>query len=204
MRSVAVGALVVLCVAAGFLWGAALGYTESVPGDPNRFDPVGRLPEVARFACDGCQLVEMDAHGVAPDGTVDLNADYEPMARYEFEAPTGTTPTGPIGSGGPQVDHVRVEVGAPRMTGSSDNQGNVSSFYNFGMSRNAFPVSHPDGSQAIDPPCVWTELWRHALAQGAPENAVAWIRYDRNGYEFQISGTKHRHRFDGECQPREK
>jgi hypothetical protein len=208
MRKTLVAVPVLIGVGAILPWGFFLGTTDFVPGDKTRFDPVAQLPDVASFACAGCKLVELSADGVASTGTVDLSAAYEPRVEYEFEgAPVSTNDAAnaavPIGARDNEVMHYNVSVAGPGMNGSGSHVG-YANFISFGMDRDEFPRTHNDGSSAVALPCSFKRLWERAMAKGAPEEAVARIKYSRRGYELVINGTDHRYEFDADCELSEK
>jgi hypothetical protein len=203
MRKLLVALPILIGLSALLPWGYFLGTTKSVPGDPTRFDPVARLSEMADFACEGCELVELTAYGVSADGTVNISASYEPRVDYEFEGSPRADVSGPVGTGGPEVNYYGVSLGQPGMRGSGSHVG-YSNFLSFGMDREESSRTQNSGSRAIATPCAFKQLWEHALTEGAPGEAVAWIKYSRRGYEFKIRGTDHRYKFEMDCKPVEK
>jgi hypothetical protein len=49
------------------------------------------------------------------------------------------------------------------------------------------------------PRCSFAQLWKDALAKGAPSDVVAIIRYTHKGYEFQANGREFKVYFDMDC-----
>lgn len=68
-----------------------------------------------------------------------------------------------------------------------------------GLDLDAGDVSGKPGQRPVPPPaCAFARLWDAAIAQGAPKDAVAQIRYDARGYTFNIPGIFNR-RFSADC-----
>ncbi len=69
------------------------------------------------------------------------------------------------------------------------------------MERNTLaPTGVIPGHEISPPTCAFADLWKTALEQGAPKEAVATITYDERGYAFVIRGTNIRHHFNQECE----
>jgi hypothetical protein len=64
------------------------------------------------------------------------------------------------------------------------------------------PTTTPFDEIVPEPSCAFTTLWKSAVREGAPEDAVAIIDYDAEGYTFNIVGTLVL-RFDHDCNLRE-
>ncbi len=51
------------------------------------------------------------------------------------------------------------------------------------------PTTSDPGAFLPDPDCTAQQLWETALKKDAPRDAVAYITYDADGYNFSISGV---------------
>lgn len=184
--------------------------SQPVPGDPARFDPIASFQALRAFAGEGAILTDFEASFVRSDGTLDLTAEYKPSPRVQAEflipaSPPADAP--PVGAGGlgPWFRRVTIEAYRPGQTGrvtSHGASGTVSySYENEGMTRDAdAPSTHRDA--ALEPPtCSFAELWRAAIAKGAPAHAVAVIEYDEDGYDFAIRDVGFDLEFDRGCKP---
>ena len=170
--------------------------SRSVPGDAASFDPIAQYDAVREYAGEGAQLLEMSAFYVKSDGTVDLNAAYDPYVSYEFfrlstsegqEAP-------PLGAGGSGSDQwyqtVTVEAWRPGKTWSIQSGSSNFTFTTQGLSREWDEPRNTMPGTAIDAPtCSFATLWQTAIQRDAPANAVAIIDYDGDGYSFRIRDT---------------
>lgn len=186
--------------------------TTSVPGDPNRFDPISTFQQVQSYAGPDAKFTELEAQFVRPDGTMDLNANYQPGPRvnyqfyHELERPPQNAP--PLGAGSKLdnkwYERIRVTISKPWQSFYvSSTGGGVNSRYNyinFGMQRkNDPPTSSTQAAIAPAPTCPFEQLWQQASQQGAPADAVATIHYDHGGYTFTIEGTKIKLIFAFDC-----
>lgn len=182
----------------------------AIDGDPARFDPVAGLDQVMSLAGPGARLELLRATGVRRDGTLDLTATYSPApyAAYELHrdapAPKAAPPVGAGGSpDGRWYQSLRVEASRPgKRRQVTQIGGGIAQRYwyvNQGLDLDAGDVSGKPGQRPVPPPaCSFVRLWEIAIAQGAPKDAVAQIRYDARGYAFNIPGTFSR-RFDANC-----
>jgi hypothetical protein len=166
-----------------------------MPGDARNFDPIAAYPAIADFAGREYQLYKIDIQYVRSDGTLDTFADYYPYANYYFMREVRPANARPIGAGGNpegvQYETVEVEIQRP---------GFRRRFTNLGMNRDVHsPVGSKPGGVIRDPQCSMARLWQVALERGAPESAVAVVRYDDNGYHFQIYDTNIDLQFDDLC-----
>src|SRR5206468_6698954 len=100
-----VGIIIVVVVVAGivpfFVSGGGTADTREVPGNATRFDPVAAFPGVLDYAGKDAQLTSLKAYFVRSDGMMDLTANYNPRAEYEFiikVPPPADAP--PVGAGG--------------------------------------------------------------------------------------------------------
>jgi hypothetical protein len=175
--------------------------TTTLASDPRRFEPLSGTSEVQAFVTAAAQLLEVDARHVRPDGTMDLEADYDPICMYKFRV-AGTPDARPLGAGGGRTENTEVEVivRRPGTMGSTTINGRTSNFFNRGM-RKSFALTNSRLSPAPPPRCSAAILWQAALSRGAPSSAVARIVYDASGYELTIQDTPVRVHFDSECRP---
>ena len=183
-----------------------------IAGDPARFDPVAGLGQALALAGPGARLERLDAYGVRRDGTLDLTARYTPAPRvtYQLHRPApAPDPAPPVGAGGSQDGNwyqaIRVEAYRPgqrRQVTSTTGTSRVRYFYvNRGLDLEEGAVSGSPGDPPIPPPaCRFAQRWEEAAAAGAPADAVAQIRYDEDGYSFNIPGIFNR-RYGRDCRP---
>lgn len=162
------------------------------------------------LAGPGARLELLRAAGVRRDGTLDLTAAYSPApsATYELhrDAPAPKTAP-PVGAGGSTdgrwYQSLRVEASKPgRRRQVTRIGGGVAQHYwyvSHGLDLDAGDVTGKPGQRPAPPPvCTFARLWNAAIAQGAPKDAVAQIRYDARGYTFNIPGIFNR-RFGADC-----
>jgi hypothetical protein len=155
-------------------------------------------------------LIEMDAYYVKPDGTLDLLADYGAWVRYEFarttDTPEDAPPIGAGGSDGQWYEVLSVQAAEPGRGVVSSRRGGFGwvtlRWVSKGISVEIDDPTTQIGEVVETPRCSYRQLWAYALEQGAPQNAVATIRYDANGYSFLIMDTPHNYDFTTDCQPR--
>ncbi len=184
--------------------------TKPISGDPTRFDPVGGLKDAQDFAGEGAQLISIVASYVRSDGTMDLNASYKPAPHTEYEfirevpKPADAPPVGAGGTkGGKWYEPVTIDVYEPGQTRHVTSiGGGISSEYNYtnqGMEKDVqSPTTNPSGETISKPTCSFADLWQVAIKEDAPEDAVAIIEYNSDGYVFNIVGTLVLE-FDKEC-----
>jgi len=196
----------------GELWRNDGGSVDP-PGDPRAFDPVASFAAVAAYAGPGATLVRMRAEQVRSDGRLDLTARYQPSPRAQYDFVREVPPPAdapPVGAGAPADGRwrQRIEVdlsrpGTRRYVRKVGKGGVLETQYVVrGMDRRE---EEPGGAlvETIAPPgCPLRDLWRIALEQGVPANAVASIGYDRDGYEFDVRGTRWSLRFGSDCKLR--
>jgi hypothetical protein len=188
--------------------------TKPVPGSsPATFDPIAAYAEVAKFAGEGVQLISINASQVRSNGTTDLTATYSPAPRVTYEfvkevpRPANAPPVGAGGtSAGPWYQKITIEAFQPGQSRRvSQSQGGMRFTYTYvneGMTRDvADPTTNVSGfTKPLDlPTCAFSELWRTALEQDAPSDAVAKIEYTDDGYSFRISGARISLDFDTDC-----
>jgi len=178
--------------------------TWFVAGDNHRFDPVAGYAGIHKFAGKDMQLVKMTAKFVRPDGTMDLYAKYQPTTVYNF-AKSVEVNLPPVGAGRTQAQqeqysHTTVTVYDPS-TYNLDVYRR--SYRNYGMQKTTIDnVSMDPGlsDKFVEAPrCSFADLWKQAIAHGAPKDAVATITYDQTGYAFQIPDVSFSAKFDGAC-----
>jgi hypothetical protein len=169
--------------------------TNAIIGDGSHFDPISTYPDIAKFAGDDLQLSSIHFYFVRSDGTLDLNAKYQPHVYYYFFQRMDGRPADapPVGAGGKLNEKwyqpVSVDIRARNRPGERlDPQRSASQPTN--TTQQAIPA----------PSCSLQRLWSVALAQGAPKDAVATIDYDARGYSFRISDTSVSLTFDNQCQ----
>lgn len=185
------------------LWGehgASAQQTRDVPGDPTRFDAIASLEEVLAWAGPDARLERIYASGVRRDGTLDLTADFAPApsATYEFhreaEAPSPAPPVGAGGStDGRWFRSLRIEALKPGKRRQTTRIGGGSAerfwYVSRGLDLHEGDITGVPSQAAIPTPaCSLASLWARAIAQGAPPDAVARIRYDARGYALAIPG----------------
>lgn len=207
---VAIGFLILPLFRSGF----GLADTRPVPGDPRRFDPVAALPGVRDYAGEKANLVSISAYYVRADGTMDLNASYDPKPNvtYEFyreaSPPENAPPVGAGGTaGGAWYEKVTISAYEPgqwrHVTRIGGGVSTEYSYENQGMERDIdSPTATIYDTFVPDPACSFTRLWSTALERGAPADAVAIIEYDSYGYDFSISGADISLEFDQDCKLR--
>ena len=183
--------------------------TYPLTSNPKNFDPFAGIEEVRAKVSPKAKLVSVQASFVRSDGTMDLTATYRPAPRvtYEFDvvldkAPAEAPPVGAgRGTNDVWVQHVRVDCYEPgqrrhvkRISGSSSAEYD---YINEGMDvdRGTPGMTKPP-TDIGSPKLTTANIWKLALAAGAPKDAVAQIEFDQNGYELSISGTSINLQFD--------
>ena len=199
--------------------GGIFAYTSVVaeqtwfpPGDPAQFDPVQGFGTIQSYAGGGSRLLGFEARFVRPDGTLDLNATYSPRPTVEYRfarsLPGPPKDAPPLGTGRRADDQwyepITVKVSKPwefrSVSRSSGGTRTRYQYFNLGMARDTgrAQAGRPLAF-ASAPSCPLRDFWKAAAARGAPEGAVAVIRYDAAGYSFQIQGTPILLAFGGDC-----
>ncbi len=195
-----------------FETGFGLAVTHRVPGDARHFDPIAYFAGAEKFSGEGARLTGLEARHVASDGTLDLTASYRPTVSYKFvrEVPTPADhPPAGKSDAGSWHEPIEVNVSQPNVWRSVTSRGGKGVFGNVqysylqrGIEREVRnPVSVKSVAPALPAPsCSFADLWRSAIAQAnAPAGAVADIRYDADGYEFEIRDAKVHVLFDASC-----
>lgn len=175
---------------APFLFSLASGYSFT-PGDPAHFDPIAALPEVKKYAGEDVHLIDVYARYVRSDGTLDLNAKYEPYVTYRFyrklDAPPPDAPPLGAGGGAQWFLPITVRLQTPEMAFLTMHRYELA------------PTSDPPQADVPEPTCSFAALWSIAIEREAPPEAVAVIQYGSSGYSFSIEDTNIRLRFDHNC-----
>lgn len=183
--------------------------TYDVPGSADRFDPVAAVAPLAALAGEGAYLGEATFSQVRSDGTMDLDVSYVPVpsARYTFfrrlkGAPKDAPPIGTGRGVGEWYEEVVVDCSQPGVRRTQITRGgNLNSRIDYihkGVAIRREPKSGqlPAELRALRPSPA--EMWRHALDQGAPPEAVATISYETDGARFSIVGTRFRYDWDSD------
>jgi hypothetical protein len=185
---------------------------ESIPvtGDASEFDPFVALADAQEFAGADAKLATITATYVRADGTMDLTATYTPAPRTEYTflreipRPADAPPVGVAGStSGQWYEPISIEAYQPgQVRHVTSTGGGISTSYNYtnqGMIKEVEdPTTTPFDDVAPEPTCKFVDLWKIAMKEGAPEEAVAIIEYDSEGYTFNIIGDTYL-RFDHDC-----
>lgn len=184
--------------------------SRPITGDASRFDPMAGLKDAQAFAGKDAQLATISATYVRSDGTMDLTATYSPAPNTEYTflreipRPADAPPVGVAGStDGQWYEPITIEAFKPgqrrHVTTTSGGVRASFTYVNEGMLKQVEePTTRPFDEVAPAPACAFTDLWETAIDEGAPEDAVAIIEYDVEGYTFNISGTMVL-RFDHDC-----
>lgn len=185
--------------------------TRPVEGDAANFDPIAAFDSMQVFAGTEAQLTEFEAYFVRSDGTLDLTATYVPAPHVKAEfmvkvdAPSDAPPIG-AGGGGTWYETITIDAYTPnqsRRVSSTSASGRVTYTYvNEGMTRSVSSPQTANPTFLEAPTCPFEALWRAALAEGAPAEAVAVIRYDEDGYDFSIQGVGVSLQFTTDCEPK--
>lgn len=179
--------------------------TYPISGSSKRFDPIAALAEIKAKVGGDAVLLDIDARSVRSDGTMDLDAKYDPAPRtnYRFQVTLDKAPKDqeapPIGANrGPDdvwVQNVDVDVYEPgQMRSVSRFSGNTRSTYTYTNEGMDIDRSTPrmgpvvDGIKEIK--VSIKQMWDVALKLGAPKDAVATINIKDGDSTFRISGMK--------------
>ena len=175
--------------------------SRPVTGDPAHFDPLAGLVDAQDFAGADAKLATIKATYVRADGTMDLTATYSPSPRTEYTflrevpRPTDAPPLGVGGSSkGPWYEPISIEAYTPGQTSHVTSYGGgINAEYNYtnqGFLKEVVdPTTNPSDDVVPEPTCKFVDMWKIAIKQGAPEEAVAIIEYNSDGYSFSITGT---------------
>ncbi len=177
-------------------------------GDYAHFDPVAYFGEIAAYAGENPVFTGMTVYYVKADGTLDMYVDYRPHATYGFYNVIEDSTNRPVGADGSEegvlYQPVDIEIEPPwQLYNRSISSGGSRTTYTYltlGMDRNIHDPRPDVPDDAIPAPvCDFADLWAEAIERGAPEDAVAVIRYDENGYSFMIQGTSITLNFTADC-----
>ena len=194
-----------------FITGQPAPESQAVPGNASSFDPFAAYPGVQAFAGADAQLLEITADYVRSDGTMDLTATYKPAPNVEYKfvhvvpRPANAPPVGAGGTtSGPWYEPISINAYQPgqRRTVTTLKNGIRTTFQyvNDGMTREVDdPTTTLSSSIIPEPKCSPADLWKIALTQDAPRDAVAIITYNAEGYSFEISGALVNLDFDQNC-----
>ena len=190
------GAVAAASVAAAWCAGActcggrdAAEDTAAPPGDPHRFDAVASYAGVAAFAGPAARLRHLRVVHARSDGTIDVEAEYEPTVTYDFVRPAVLTPEAakrPVGARGKAdaMESVEVTIRKPGLWSVTSGASHYQEEH-LGMDRRV--GTDGDTSDVVpEPSCDLRALWKAAIAAGAPADAVADISYDRSGWRLEI------------------
>jgi len=163
---------------------------EGLAGFPNEVDPVQAL-EVARSKTPREQLRGFVIEGASTKGTIDANKSGQ--VRYVFQSAPGQGPQPRRAGEGPPRQYFcgkqTVRIGRHGVAVDPDVPA---------VSCSEMPVE-----PLPDPRCGPTELWKHALDQGAPPDRLAHIEYYRSrvgpAWRFSIPGTRYNFSLYGDC-----
>ena len=177
--------------------------TYPISGDAHHFNPIAAIPEIRRRVGEKAVLIDMSANYVNSDGTLDLHATYKPApyVDYTFRLPLDKAPgdAPPVGAGRSPGDiwiqDVRVRVYEPGQSRHVKRvSGNTSSEYNYrneGMDLDRGSPRMGNLKDALPELKLSTnQMWKVAMSNGAPRDAVAIIRVNYSGYSFTISSLK--------------
>jgi hypothetical protein len=189
--------------------------TYPLASDPKEFDPFAALDDVRKRVGSQAILVSIEADFVRSDGTMDLTATYSPAPRvtYTFVVQLDPPPVDapPIGAGRApgdvwlqQVSVVCYEPGQRRsVTRISGGSRSQYTYTNEGMDVDRGSPRMGKLPADIGAPKVSTaNLWSSAMAKGAPRDAVSRISFNKDGYEFSVTGLKVGFELDREGKPR--
>jgi hypothetical protein len=171
------------------------GDADQLPGWPSALDPVAMLPQM-QARVGGSQPLELgslEVRYLGSSGKLDVTGKgYTPSLVYQFvHHPPGPAETArPLGVPAPP------RPVATAHTVKIDRIGVITD-------KNAVAVMAP---QPVPPPrCSTAQVWAAALASGAPEAALATVRYQLGNdgagrWKFEIAGTDIRFEIaDGSC-----
>ena len=165
--------------------------TVGIVGFPKSVDPIKSLA-AARKVTERSILRGITAEGVDSDGTVDVTSPTGRI-RYEFQSPPGKGPQPKRPPGtlprrpycGKQTVHLRKQG----LYADPDVPG--------------YPCSPVHYDELPEPRCNMRDVWKHAIAMGAPKDHLARIEYYRAhagpAWRFDMPGTRYRFSLYGDC-----
>jgi hypothetical protein len=167
--------------------------TEGVVGWPSAVNPVETLAAV-RALTQRSLLRGFVMEGVRSNGTINLR-DGTGHVRYSFQSPPGKGPP-PPDSDGRRPMRWRY---CGEQSVNLDQQGLTA---DLDRSSVLCPPAHVE--PLPDPRCALRDIWKQAIARGAPTTAVARVEYYRAqagpAWRFDIVGTQHRFSIYGDCE----
>jgi hypothetical protein len=204
-----IGLLIVVCgVVPMYITTYFFVDTKEIEGEGNAYDPIAAFDTVSAYAGNEARLLSIEAYYVRSDGTMDLYADYYPRVNYEFYIVVDDEAGHDIPLGAPNstadaevlYQGVTISVWEPYQMRSVSTSTSYS-YMHLGMERDVDEPSRTKPAEPIPAPaCSFADLWAKAIEeQDAPENAVAIISYNADGYEFYINDTDVRMHFDLDC-----
>ncbi len=199
---------------------------EKIPGDIRNFDPVAQVPDLigeggslvslsaryvrpdgtidikAKYVRKGETVVKFQVVRYDPDP---VPAETKPVKEKKSDAPLSTEPppqptSYPMVS--PPYEHATVIIARPdsgvtRTTGSGYPTGGRQEWWRrLGMSSYTKRYTQSLEGAVPLPVLSFSEIWEKAINLGTPENAVAQIDYDVDGYRFSIAYTDIKLDFD--------
>ena len=173
--------------------------TAAIPGDEKAFDVIANFSKIAAHAGQDAKLIELEVQYVPTSGLLDLTQQYKPNVKTKFVAKAsqadvdGQGPRAP-GSGFKLGDliNVEVDVQVPSRTSEWTER-------NLGMERTSGSLYSSSDDYVEAPKCAFGQLWKDAIAKGAPTDVVAIIEYDKAGYKFKANGKNFEASFDMGC-----
>ncbi len=185
----------------------------ALPGDRKNYDPIAALPDIINMIGGSHKLVAIEAEGVRPDGTIDVNDKVvNGTAKYVFfrtvNPPSNQPPLGAGGSTETVWHQQAIAIAGYRgwrfhEYTSSDGSG-VTPRWNRGVAVDRWDPRPGPGrftSELTAPSCSFKDVWASALKEGAPQNAVASIKYKEDIYRFEIPGTDLKLQLNSDCTP---
>lgn len=164
--------------------------TVGVVGWPKNVDAVRTLG-AARQLTGRPLLRGIVAFGVNSDGTVDLT-EGPGQILFSFQSP----PT--------LAAQIAVDAGAPRRRYCGVQRVALVKQGLVAEPDQAFrPCSQPHPDALPDPRCGFKDVWKRAIARGAPKDQLAHIEYYRAkagpAWRFDMAGTQHHFVLYGDC-----
>jgi hypothetical protein len=187
------------------------------PGDRASFRPVENYYKVARLAGSRVEVRRIDARFVRSDGTLNLDADGEPMVEYHFVRKRKKWRTKMKNTSKRRRRRRRTNTNLNRRnrtkykyqlvkltlkksgkeTGSGGCGGSAQVTPYISRSKTRIEEK---GCVAKSPSCRFSDLWEKAAKAGMPTDAPATIIYTCKGYDFSIPGKKETLHFDTSCE----
>jgi hypothetical protein len=155
--------------------------TTAPPGDPAAFVPFAQVPAAGAYAGRDAKLLKIQVRRISASGKIQLKGEMPPPVSYDFIATDDS---------GERV-RVAVDVVGAHDTNQVNPDNGLTPKRHLGMSRQPAPLfainrQLTESAAIAAPKCSETELWKKAIAAGAPADADASIAYDSNGYLFAI------------------